>query len=753
MTTVYHISPGTQITLDGQDLQINGRDEYGYRAVDLKSGTAGHVPFGKFLRAVKDGSIAIGGSFDTATVGLAERLGGHFMLETLPHAQQQKAQLKLRICQAIEKERNMQRYEKGKPNLKLRLKDYEHPDIRVSIRDEVQRNLDVYIEVDKIEGSRNVALDGARNLFDMMKIYDALDKDEDRGLALAPADHLRGNRRPRISWDVRELMHSMIEMHVTDLKNPGYVSAHKALKDFIRLENIVRRANEIPELTVPSVSTVRDFHHEMLTPTQHLIATGGKRYAKNNREPGKSDIRALFIGEQIEIDECKISLISRFKVAGKWAGMSAEQKRAVKEADKEIQGRLTLLVAIDVATRMPLGWIITDSPSAEATMELLRMVTRDKTREARKAGCQCVPVDSTGVGLIKNDNGAGLRNGRVKTMLLGLRATVTDVRTYSPIDKPIVERLFGTLENFLKSFPGYTGNKPGALPGYDAMKHGVLDLAQLEKELTLYFVDEYPHEPHFGIGMGGRTPWEVYQSIKDRRGHFTPLDPARRLVALGWKSIVTPSDDGVRVLGLFFNSRELQEERDKFKMHRRKVEVYLDPSNISSALVIVPGNPGPIFVENSCTAVHDMTAREYCDLLTDYRRRNPDTRLIEEERLAWLRTERRKRIAEIEKEHGLRRSWSTQEELEMETKKIFAGAEIHPMKSVGLTLAPGSIADLSLSGSMMELSGPTTVDSVIPETASTPSSRQRKKRITSRTHSEDSEVHFTPSRLKQDPST
>src|SRR5690606_14224646 len=120
---------------------------------------------------------------------------------------------------------------------------------------------------------------------------------------------------------------------------------------------------------------------------------------------------------------------------------------------------------------------VSDQPKAEATLELLRMSTRDKTREKRIYGCEGDPMPAMSLGMVRNDNGTGLRNTVVKTALLGVAAGNTDVRTHASADKPFVERMFGTTESMLfKLVHGYTGRKPGELPGYDASQSGVLDV-------------------------------------------------------------------------------------------------------------------------------------------------------------------------------------------------------------------------------------------------------------------------------------
>jgi hypothetical protein len=94
---------------------------------------------------------------------------------------------------------------------------------------------------------------------------------------------------------------------------------------------------------------------------------------------------------------------------------------------------------------------------------------------------------------------------------MGMGAMNTIVRAYASTDKPYVERMFGTTESvLLKVIHGYTGRKPGDVPGYDATQAGVLDIDELYGILTRFMIDAYPSMRHMGVGMGGRRPYEVY---------------------------------------------------------------------------------------------------------------------------------------------------------------------------------------------------------------------------------------------------
>lgn len=389
------------------------------------------------------------------------------------------------------------------------------------------------------------------------------------------------------------------------------------------------------------------------------------------------------------------SLVLSAKEGGYWHTLAKNVQETLEQIDGEIRKRFHLLVLIDVATRMVLAWIISEQPSAEATLALLRMATRDKSREKIIYGCEGETAPAMGLGMIKNDNGTGLRNATVKEATLGLGTASTDVRTSSPTDKAVIERLFGTTESMLmKVVHGYTGRKPGDLPGYDSVKNGVLTVEDLMKVITPFFIDKYPSTPHWGVGMAGRRPVEVMKELNETRGIFKCIDEDRRRVHLGFKEVVTPNDEGVRVFKtLWYSSLELNEALNEWPKggKKLKVSVFIDPDELKYATVIVPGKEKLFRVPLQTTFFADMTLVEVANLWEAYRSENLAVTEIHEDRLLRYYEKNREFLHRTAVEHGLARSYSTQEELRQKLKTVTAGAQMIPTARQPMTVAPENI--------------------------------------------------------------
>lgn len=702
MTVVprYNFPVGTEITLLTRKTELKACSDEGYVVADAETGVVTVVTYAALVDYLRLPGFHIKKQLTNMSAKASLRLGGIERWEGLPSAEQEYGHFKHAICQAIHALLKQTREKLKDPEFTFSQRKLNDPEVREQIAEHASAYFGKRIFVHAPAGGNRLIwqLPKGRTLNDdFAKFLRLQDATEETILdTLVSLGHLKGNRTPRIPYRLRELMSQAFEELKREPINPSIANAHDILKTLVNEENLVRKNNDLPPLITPSAATLAKHHSQFMSPTEILIASKGERFAKNKLGGGSTDIRALLFAELVEMDECKASLVVSAKAKGIWERLSVDERAGLEDVDEYIKTRLTILVMIDVASRMPLAWIISDQPKAEATLALLRMATRDKTREKVIYGCLGDPTPAVGLGMVKNDNGPGLRNNLVKNALVGIGAISLDVRTYSPTDKPYIERMFGTTESVLfKIILGYTGRRAGDLPDYDARKNGVLFIEDLNEILTRFFVDEYPSMRHFGIGMFGRRPAEVYREINETRGHFDLLDPNQRRINLGWKVSATPTSEGVRALSaLWFNSDALQsaiDEKDGYARVRGKVSVFIDPDDINRATVVLPRTNAPIEVDIQITAFADMTAAEVLRLIAEYRKEDPKTIEFHEGRLAQVRRSRSNRLMQIGVEARLQRSYVTQAEFATKANALMQGARYVKNRVLPQTVSAGQV--------------------------------------------------------------
>lgn len=202
-------------------------------------------------------------------------------------------------------------------------------------------------------------------------------------------------------------------------------------------------------------------------------------------------------------------------------------------------------------------------------------------------GCKQDPVTAVRLGHSLADNGTATRNSEVYAAQLGMGMTVKTARAYQPVDKRIVERVFGTLQWEVLNFrPGYTGSRPGELTGYDPKASAKITHDDLYGTITRYFIDEYPFRTHRGTGMFGATPRQKREQAMARYGSIKPPSQRERILHFGVKSNATTTPEGVTAFNIPFNSNELQ---DLTAGMPKKVTVHLDPDDLRMVYVTTPG--------------------------------------------------------------------------------------------------------------------------------------------------------------------
>ncbi|QPM90947.1 hypothetical protein [Pseudooceanicola algae] len=727
----YNFEAGTEIAVQGRDLVLHKVGAQGYELADPTGGQMHILGFSSFVEMMKSGAVTFAPSQLLPEGSAKLRLGGLSVAAQLSDEQQTYGRFHYAICRAIDELYLHRTIVEGEKGFRISIGALNDPANRKFLRPLVEAFFGERVRLDAatLKGGQQKSwfLYKGRTLKKYYGIYQGLQDGDDVIAGLATLDHLKGNETPRLPLRLKDLMTEAWEEIGLDLKAPSVANVHGYLAALLNRENRQRALNDLPALPVPSHQSVLRHRKELLTPIEYMVATKGERYARNKRGRGSSDVRALMIGEFCEMDECRASLITSAKAKGYWHTLSEDLKTAMEWADEEIRSRLSILVMIDIATRMPLAWVVSDQPKAEATMQLLRMATRDKTRERRIYGCEGEAMPAMGLGMVRNDNGTGLRNAEVKSALMGIASANTDVRTHASADKPYVERMFGTTESvLLKLLHGYTGRKAGELPGYDAKKSGVLDIDLLYEILTKFFIDEYPSLKHMGVGIGGRRPAEVFKELNETRETFRLLDEDLRRVHLGWPFKLQPNDEGVRVLeGLFYSSDEFQTAREQ---HKGKVTVYIDPDDLSFATAVIPRDPEPYRLALQTTVFADLTVSEFLELMMQYRRENPELTRLYEDRIAKVRLERHEQLKKLGVERRLPKSYVSRDEARKKAKSLFASSRLVTTQVPIDTVAPGTLASATSGPGILPLGDAVLIDHEPAEPTSAPAIPARKSK-------------------------
>ncbi|MCI5038998.1 MAG: Mu transposase C-terminal domain-containing protein [Donghicola eburneus] len=500
-------------------------------------------------------------------------------------------------------------------------------------------------------------------------------------VVLADRDHLKGSRESRlVPWQKNFVMFTINRLLQT--KKPPSQKVYENAKD-----NFYRSAQDIAlNPNWPSITTIRKYYCALNEATRSL-GLEGTEHAYNTFGAGTTDVRALLFGEKYEWDQVLLSIFTRKD--GTLGAEVIDPKTAPEELGENEVCRCWLHVILDIGTRMPLGWIIAESADADHSKALLRMATRDKTKEKVRYDCQYDPAPPVRLCLGSADNGSATRNSEVYSAQLGMDMVVQTNRTYIANDKPYVERLFGTMQGkVLSVLPGYTGSHPKHLPGYDSKGLAKVTHDQLYGMITRYFVDEYAYEKHRGTGMFRKTP---RAKLEDALALYGPIDPPSqrdRILHLGVRRQASTTSEGVRVFNIPFNSTELQRFAGG---GAKRVTVHLDPDDLRRVLITAEGLDEVVEARLSMTVFNDLTLEEAIEVMEMATKENPERGALHERNLQSAK-ERHAREDEAFSDDRDPSNFQGIEKLQKRSDRALR-VEVRPPSYLGSTVAPGAIMD------------------------------------------------------------
>jgi putative transposase len=129
------------------------------------------------------------------------------------------------------------------------------------------------------------------------------------------------------------------------------------------LYNLVINRFDVPKFEVlkgfkfPTITTIRTRAKAIKTIISE-IGRNGSRYSQNKYGAGTTDVRALKFGDSCATDQVLLSIFTDAK--GETKVTEIDQKRNGSPLEDNEVNRLWLFFMIDVATRLPLAWLLAE---------------------------------------------------------------------------------------------------------------------------------------------------------------------------------------------------------------------------------------------------------------------------------------------------------------------------------------------------------------------------------------------------------
>uniref|UniRef100_A0A9E7ZYZ8 Mu transposase C-terminal domain-containing protein n=1 Tax=Bosea sp. NBC_00436 TaxID=2969620 RepID=A0A9E7ZYZ8_9HYPH len=323
--------------------------------------------------------------------------------------------------------------------------------------------------------------------------------------------------------------------------------------------------------------------------------------------------------ERLELDGNRIPLQAILVDAGIWETLTSEQKAAID------RGRYWLSVAIDAATRCCVAALLVESLSAASAVATLEMAVNDKSAYAAAAGCQS-PWDMHGnFETAAQDSGSEFLSHEYNAAVTDLGAELFFPPAGMPQMRGRNERFFRTLNKGLFSrIDGQTFENVVAKGDYDAEARAVLDIAEIGRMIVRWIVDVYHNTPH--SGLGGSTPRNEWLRLSKMYPVLPPPDADVNRHIFGTTIERRIGNEGVRVLGLRYQSLELQRLRRQFGL--KPVLVRLNPADLGH--VSVRDKEGWLTVPCQRSGFDGVSMTRWLAAEEDLRRTNADMAKVSE---------------------------------------------------------------------------------------------------------------------------
>ena len=303
-------------------------------------------------------------------------------------------------------------------------------------------------------------------------------------------------------------------------------------------------------------------------------------------------------------------------VSGEWDRLDVEQRKLVKKV------RVYVTVAIDVRTKCIMGMVMhVEAPAADTAVACIEMTTIDKTELARLAGAE-TPWDMFGrVETIASDTGSALRANRTHAAVLDLKAEYIHPPVRKPHLRGPVERFIKTIQRgFVPFFTGQTWGNVVEKGEYNSEANASVFVEEVWRLLVRWVVDVYHNTPH--DGLGGATPRATWLDLNERYPIMPPPGRSERRHIFGKRVRRKIQKTGIRLLGIHYQSHELQLLRRE--IGQDYVDVNLDRFDLGA--LSVSTSKGWIHVPQADARV-DLTGVTYWEweaVARSLRRKNLD---------------------------------------------------------------------------------------------------------------------------------
>ncbi|MBU2936489.1 MULTISPECIES: hypothetical protein [Pacificibacter] len=357
-------------------------------------------------------------------------------------------------------------------------------------------------------------------------------------------------------------------------------------------ENARRRSQGFPVLIkVRSARTYERWIDERLDPYTVVLQRDGLAAAKAKFGSVEGGMQASAIGQEVIMDAWKVHVVTLDATREQLNRMPPEQRAKVRKV------RRWVVVALDAATRVILGFAFCKAPNQDASLKALRYCFADKTFLLEDAGLRNASWNCrTQIHMVSTDSGSEFGKHPFGGALFGeavrrLSGSFLNAVTGVPELRGTIERLFLTFElKWARHQPGWTAGSVSQLNDRKSYLEACMSDDELERNFV-QFVADYNNSPH--RGLKNRTPIGAWEKLsQDPLFDLTMLPgPAALREACGTYETAGVSEAGIRFKGLTYSNEFIRNQRmskgvERIAQPGEKLEIKVDPLDMGAISVL-----------------------------------------------------------------------------------------------------------------------------------------------------------------------
>lgn len=487
--------------------------------------------------------------------------------------------------------------------------------------------------------------------------------------------------RQKLPADVQEIVREAVSGYLSR-KRPTVTMIVAEVKDRVVALNAQREAQDLPLRAIPSAATIYR-RVKAIDPFLTTVQRDGADAARRKFGFYEGGVAVLHPLQRVEIDDGQIDVMTFFTAIGVLDSVPADLRGRFDV------GRRWLCLAIDCATRCIVGFKLTDRPTWRSALDVVRMITEDKTAISRAAGCD-FDWDQHGLPhTLVSDQGPNYIAPDFRMPLADLSICIETPAAGMPHLRGKVERTFGRIwSQFAARVPGRTFRDPTERGDYPSKRQAVLTDDELARHLVRFIVDEYHQVKH--AGLGEETPANAWKRLAAEHGVSPPPDANSRRVAFGIELVRKVERHGLRAHGISYTCPELQAAF--LHGRQRDYRLRIDPHDLGHVSVLIGNDWVP--AKATSAAVAGMSLDELQVIVRERRNRFKEQAHLNDRIVARARSDMR---AEIKAAAALRRVMPLEQTPEQAARlesELFLGLEIGPRESAAFGPPPEACGDL-----------------------------------------------------------